>query len=1289
MAISFTEASNKLLSGQALSWPKFAEHKSGTVALKTEAQRRLFAFLLSQTSEKVAEGSETLIPGLIQHWNGKGDPAVDTAANTDEAPSESWRLHRIEAYGFGGLTIFGGPVFDLQVCGSNWCLEGQNGSGKTSLSSAILWALTGKRIREHDGPVDENGTRLIVSNTDGKKIGDWPACAAYPDNPLDLVKPAEVWVRLTFHNAGGDAATAYRRFVSPSGGVPQFEHSIDPRLLSVPELIDIGLLMPARLARIGFGERSQTLYDAVKMITGLDRLADIADGCAVFTHGGRKFLKYGKENGIDGLVSRFNDGMLKATQKAKELGFALPKQDTLGEEGLVDALTKAALDASSQAGANLANLKTDIDPKTDPVTLDGRTKIRAAVGTARAVTSQTTKGIPIFEAWAALKEAADNPEFGSVPEQVDATNSALMAAINWHGRQVADVRFRLKALAAQSFVVPTETSASAECPLCFSSLTSPDQLSLASELGELQRDAAEAEKKIEDVCRALEEGLLNKLPANLRKHKLLLAVRDPKESYSRAVLERFCDDSPFCDVLVGLSARLRKRVHDQEATLPSFTFNVFDSPSDEPPAAIDLRKTIHEVRRLIALTEWWQMNRASFRDALINVLGTKQPDGSYPPDSIGAELDSLDQCLAKAQPIDELATLLLGAANEAEKWEPVAKEQAVRQAIVSALEPLKELKNLVGAETAQSISSLSLRMKEVLERIHLIERLAYTETSMGKKSVHVFGSIEPGMHIDASLIANTSWLRAMLWAFIFSLRETTVEAKGFNPFPLLLLDDPQMTFDPRNKRKWAQEIARIGNLSPSKPHGAQIFLTTHERQFFQCITAHERLVTEQALMGGVTKSSRTVTIINGAGLERAYQKALTANEDSLAREYIADVRVYCEDLLKFMLRTEGPHIPSLSLEKMCKELKRLSDDHVPPFDRKTFAELRNALSSSSNKAMKLINEAHHKDDESIGVAEANDVKQYWASKVLPLLHDAFSISDTFESFRGEPRTFTWAKSVLVFPTGHKEAVKGLTLHHTGIAAAAKTDGQAGDGIVTVQEWESSTKIVLHNHDVYQLIAGTLDPIAGIGDVLIVSNYANINPRNLVVAKVGTTLLARRYNLVEAQPDIAILTGQSVDPYAISEPVIVLPKDTEMKKVVGTLFASNRFPKPTSSGGHEVAALSDPTGIGRICHGAKLLQVQGRSAEPIALPGQYLITGDPVTTVGQIRALQSRPVVAVDEHGTRYFKRLRCAESLVVLESLNPDGTTGSEILSFEESAKFPKITHVLEVIGVLFDLPAQ
>ena len=125
--------------------------------------------------------------------------------------------------------------------GRNRRLNGQNGSGKTSLASAILWAITGKRIREQDGPIDEHGERAAVTNETGKKLGDWPSVASYPATVYDLIKPIEVWVRLTFENQQGAIATAYRRMTCPLKGNPTSEVVIDPRLLITPQLLETGL----------------------------------------------------------------------------------------------------------------------------------------------------------------------------------------------------------------------------------------------------------------------------------------------------------------------------------------------------------------------------------------------------------------------------------------------------------------------------------------------------------------------------------------------------------------------------------------------------------------------------------------------------------------------------------------------------------------------------------------------------------------------------------------------------------------------------------------------------------------------------------------------------------------------------------------------------------------------------------------------------------------------------------------------------------------------------------------
>jgi hypothetical protein len=128
-------------------------------------------------------------------------------------------------------------------------------------------------------------------------------------------------------------------------------------------------------------------------------------------------------------------------------------------------------------------------------------------------------------------------------------------------------------------------------------------------------------------------------------------------------------------------------------------------------------------------------------------------------------------------------------------------------------------------------------------------------------------------------------------------------------------------------------------------------------------------------------------------------------------------------------------------------------------------------------------------------------------------------------------------NVVSLPFGNAAGLKKLSLAHTGIAAAAKSDGRAGDGLITIEELAQSAKVTLNNHDAYQLAAGTLEPVAAIGDVIIVSNYAKVHARNLVVVAFGDQLLARRYNETEIHPHIAILTGQATDPYTLAQPVI--------------------------------------------------------------------------------------------------------------------------------------------------------
>jgi hypothetical protein len=1288
MPVLFSVAVQTLLSGNALSWAKFGDFKAGNIQLVSPGARRLLHFLLSCDQSKVADAKEALFESLITAWqNISFDPAATVKATKATTDNGRWRLVRLESSGFGGLNLMDGPNFVLAVNSENWCLEGQNGSGKTSIASAIIWTLTGCRCRDQEGVVVDDGRRTPVFNDSGVRIGDWSPTVSYPATPLKLSGTAEAWVRLTFQNENGDSAEAYRRLIAPGSGEPVFDSKIDSVLLSAPQLIETGLLMPARLARIGFGERSQSIYEAVKMLTGLDRLADIGEGAANFAHKAKRFLKYGVDNGIPAFEAKMEFSLKRAAEEAVKAAFELKIAAKREDKNYAKELREIADSASALAGTHLVTLGSDVASGLDTSKPDDRLKIKNAVSAARGILQQAAKGITAFDAWAALKAAYTDAGFQKLPITLADTKTKLDEAIAWDERQAEDTKLRLKALASQFFVASRHAHEDADCPLCESKLSGDKRKALAAELGELKNASAAAERKLADACAELEKSIRDLLPQALNAHFTLLTQMQPRDSFEAAAKERFAQEPPFSTVLTGMASFTMATAGGLITKLPAFEHVENELSTDAPAAAKSLLSYIENVERIVALVQWWASNRQPFVDNWNALKGVAGANGTYPADSLEGKLASLEAALEKAAPLDDLAKALKDAANEAEKWLVVYAQQLVREAIAGGLEPLKDLRTLVATETASSISALSGRIKSVLDRIHFKERLSFADAALNKKAVQVSGSFDHGIRIDASTVANSSWLRAILWAFVLALREQTLETLGANPFPLTVLDDPQVTFDPRNKRKWAEEIARLANADPLAPQAMQLLVITHERQFFQLLVNIEKLTGQQGLVVRLNAASKVATVVNGNSLAQTYEEATDKGDDALGHRYVLEIRTYCEDLLKIMLRTEGPDVCDLTLGELAKLMKERRDGSIAPFNRPSFEKLLNTMGGGGAKPMKIINEAHHIFDGTIGVAQAVDVKDFWENKLQTQIHTCFKVYAEYEAYSGEPRLFPWMDNVVPLPSGNAAELKKLHLLHTGIAAAAKSDGRAGDGLITIEELAQSAKVTLHNHDAYQLAAGTLDPVASIGDVIIVSNYAKVHARNLVVAAFGDQLLARRYNETEMHPHIAVLTGQAVDPYALAPPVIAPIEKIEPRKIVGTLFLSSRLPTPPKNENVEFVALGDLTVVNTLLQNAKLFKVSGRSAEPIALDGQFIVT-QPVTLTGaSLAEMDGHLVIAVDDGGARYFKRFRRHGPIIVLESLNPDGTAPTEILSVEGELGFPRLTGMLEVIGVLFELP--
>ncbi len=416
------------------------------------------------------------------------------------------------------------------------------------------------------------------------------------------------------------------------------EAVIDPRLLVAPQLIETGLLMPARIPRIGFGSKSQSIYEAVKLLTGLDQLSDIAEAARLLGNRAQPFLKYAKQQGADKQETTFADAIAKAEAKAKALGIDLAACRTLGKKDVGTTLNAHSHTAALKAAEHLATLKAEISDGLDIAQAAVRTMIKEAVGSARAILNLGVKTIPEFQAWTALKAAKENGHLKNVPDIVASARIDLDTALIWHKRQASDQRLRLKALAAQYYVVP-EAGGIGICPLCLAKLASEEQNRLQVELAELKAQAEAAERKLGDVCAAIEKRLSAILPADMRQHHVMLAHMAPKEAYASAALLRFSQDEPFKSTLVGISAMVTNTVAKQSEALPTFAHRAFVTPtSDMPSVAVDLLRDIHGLDRLAALVEWWSENGQAFRDAWITLVQRKDDQGAFFPNTVAGHL---------------------------------------------------------------------------------------------------------------------------------------------------------------------------------------------------------------------------------------------------------------------------------------------------------------------------------------------------------------------------------------------------------------------------------------------------------------------------------------------------------------------------------------------------------------------------------------------------------------------------------------------------------------------------
>ena len=245
---------------------------------------------------------------------------------------------------------------------------------------------------------------------------------------------------------------------------------------------------------------------------------------------------------------------------------------------------------------------------------------------------------------------------------------------------------------------------------------------------------------------------------------------------------------------------------------------------------------------------------------------------------------------------------------------------------------------------------------------------------------------------------------------------------------------------------------------------------------------------------------------------------------------------------------------------------------------------------------------------------------------------------------------------------------------------------ASDGRVAFAEVSGGSSLHFPNHAAVLLGADTIHPVAKPADVLLIRQHHEARDGDLVIAAVGDKVYARRLKKHAEDADQIELIAVSADPIGAPPPIVCHRLAVVMKIIDGVIFGSGT--STTAAFTDEIEEMSTHVDLLALTGGrARVFQVSGDSASPVALNGQYLLVEDPVRDAKALQTLDGQLVLASsdsragDEH---YFKRLNWQPPLAVLESVARDERFPPVVVSLQDGGPWPKLQSAARVNGILF-----
>ena len=1209
------------------------------------------------------------------------------------------RLVRVEAHRFAGLHAYGranSPPDSFVFAPSKpvTLMEGVNGSGKTSIANAIIWCLTGHLIRSQrppeEGPLDfpceiarDGGTTTTHAMSAITPLP--PKSTELPPDGEPI--PADSWVELTFADVTGALLPPLRRTQGRTARGKITETAPDLDAVGIdPIAWRIATTMPALLPFLSVGSASQ-LGEAVARLTGLADLVDLAKHA-------EKMSKRIAKTAIPEIEKQRADIAVLYQRAVDDLAAIVSETPTIAckdavpavdEESSAERIAKISGHFNDMKAGAFSEARGVLGDSFDPESKPSRDDLEGSI--APAIERLRTVGeLPSIARLSALK--VDTAEIATVialltQVQAEAAILAQLAADPDRARRL-QLYAKVSAWMHDHACVDDGT-----CPVCAGQLQGAcDPVTgapVVDHLAEAARDREIIAQKIADWSAHWTGRLLQELPPQIAKEARGELPSDPTILLQVGLADELFASEPFRGPLSALQTDAVKLIDERLVGLPKFVEPAGRTlPVALATEAAPLQKMVYRIDRALAFAEW----RDDAGEALKTFLqAIRRGDDGDPdaPRAIGQRLASLLRIAEGVAPlnaaIEQTHRMETARVNHVAKIERIlACDRAV--VALDLLVPLGKLAETQVGTLRRKLHRRSEHWRCAIYRNATTFAPDLTDTDMNARGVLELKVGRDGVAAPAQHVSNASALRGALFGFFLAFREHVLTTRG--GLSLLVLDDPQELLDNDNRQRLARGLADVVTA------GAQLFVTTHDRQFAKSLVAENRAEDRVQHLSVHAVNSIHPTLSLSPTIEEVDRRhqAFVTNPDSAvdAQNYASDMRVFLEARLGDLFDdlAEPAHATStqaLTLFPLLDKLRALiANGRGELFTNPVLKRFVNDPGLTEGAApRRVLNKSHHNTKSSITYMDVKEVE----TAFVRLRTSVEKVHEQFRLYRWrEPLAPADASDTNVVPLPAITRPSFSVPICPDIAAFVGSMPTGGSQDATGEQLNDSW---FEGKALFYVRGETLGFAVPSGAVAIVD--AEPYPgrdSNLVIARYQGNVLARR--LVKAPGSFGVsLAAQMPDPRNSRPTMTYDESKVRLYRIVGAIFTD----MPPPLGGGEATQIETAPELA----GVKVAyRVREDSAIPLALPGQIILGGAELKP-NDLDKLEGKLVAVTLDDGTSIFKRvgMRLPGNLAHLRQFETIGGLGSSMViateSMDGAAYSPVMASARRVLGVLYEQP--